>query len=152
VKTAKENIIEVLGGKKMIFLENGGELDNGLDRLQEFMATNGLENTVLLYLQKLELDNIIQQINQHDGIIFQTQWVYKISKDLKEYMFSLKAKKIVVECCICDPTWYYKPEGIAHDLYIVKPSEEWEEKHGREWEFYEITDKPYWDYKNKFNK
>lgn len=152
MKTAKQNIIKVLNGKRMLFLENSNELDNGLDRLELFIKANGIKYSTLFGISKKPLEDTIKQIQAHDGIIFQTQWVYQISRDIKEFMFGLKDKKIVIECCICDPSWYYKPEGIAHDLYMLKPTEEWEENYGREWEFYKITDKPYWDYKNKFDK
>lgn len=152
MKSAKENLIKVLTGKKMLFLENDNGLSNDAGRLANFMDNSGLHYNTLFDLRNIPFYDIIAQIESADGIIFQTQWVYSISTQIKKFMFALQTPKIVIECCLADPSWYYIPKNIVHYLYILKAYEPWEEEGGREWEFYKITNKPYWDYKNKFNK
>lgn len=100
-------------------------------------------------LSSLTLEEIKKNIDEHDVIVFMTQWVYDISKKIAEYMFSLKTKKVVIEVYIYEPTWYYKPKTI-HDVYIYshQKSKFSEDKI----KFYKLSNKPYWDYKNEFNK
>lgn len=138
------NIVNTLRGKKVLFLENDNELDNGLDEFQRILEANDIEHKILFDLSSMNLQEIAKEINNHDAIVFMTQWVYDIAKKLKDYMFSLTEKKIVIEAYINTPTWYYKPKTI-HDVYIYSCM-------GKESEnFYKLSNKPYWNYKNNFN-
>lgn len=151
MKTAEQNVAETLKGKKVLFLENGGSLDNGLDCFEEILIANNIEYKALFVLKEMPLEEVIKNINEYDCIVFMTQWVYDISKQLKDYMFSLEEKKIVVEVYLSDPTWYYKPKS-AHDVYIYSCIRQWKDDEKQYEKFYKLSQKPYWDYKNKFDK
>jgi hypothetical protein len=85
--------------------------------------------------------------------VFQTQWVYDISKKLLEYVKSIPKKKIVVECYIYEPTWFYKRQhGSKHDVYVYSCDVLFGEENKENETFYKLTNKPYWSYKNEFNK
>ncbi len=142
IKTPAENILATLKGKKVLFLENDNSLDNGLDVFQEILQAGNIEHKVLFGLSKMNIEDIIAHITEYDAIVFQTRWQTDASLSLSEYMFALETKKIVVEVFLGDPTWYYKPKS-AHDVYIYNHILNW---------FYKLSDKPYWDYKNEFDK
>lgn len=151
IKTPTENIIKTLKGKRILFLENGSCLENGVEEFERILKGAKIEYTILFNLSKVPLNEIVKAINEHDGIIFMTQWVYDVSRKLKEYMFSLKEKKIVIEAYISEPTWYYKPKTI-HDVYIYSCMVPWGRAEKETEKFYKLSKKPYWDYKNKFNR
>jgi len=138
-----------------LFLENDNGLYNGLDAVEELLQQNSIEYSCLFDLKEVPFETIIDQIGKHDAIVFQTQWVYEISHKLKEFMFASKDKKIVIECCICDPSWYYQPKAVVHDVYFVKaPHYSFEKGEDQDlfWQFKKLSNKPYWDYKNEFDK
>jgi hypothetical protein len=144
---AEQNIVKTLQGKTLLFVENDNGLYHGLDRFKHLLKRNGIEYKILFEVGKKPLDKVLKAIQKHDGIIFQTQWVYEVSTKLKEYMFSLKDPKIVIEVPVGDPTWYFKPAGVPHDVYIFKTDEM-----SKEDEFYKLReDKAYWNYENGFD-
>lgn len=148
IKKPHENVIDTLNGKRVLFLENDSVLQNGLDRFEDILKSANIDYTVLFELSEMNVDSIIEAINSHDAIVFQTQWVYDISKTLFKYIKGLEEKKIVVEVYIHNPTWYYQHNhGSIHDVYIFKHDAIFSEDF-----FYKITDEAYWDYKNQFNK
>lgn len=151
IKTPEQNVIKTLTGKKVLFLENDNSLGNGLNEFENILKRGNIQYKILFSLSEMEVEDIIKEILSHDAIIFQTQWVYPISRKLSEYMFSLKEKKIVIECYISEPTWYYKPKAV-HDVYIYHVMTLWGEAEKDTEAFYKLSEKPYWDYKNKFNK
>lgn len=80
------------------------------------------------------------------AIVFQTRWLYNISKDLLAYATSMSSKKIFIEVYISEPTWYYSSQhGTHHDVYIYSSIA------GVIETFYKLTEKPYWDYENGFD-
>lgn len=148
IKTPQENIVLVLNGKKVLFLENDNGLYHGLDNLEDILKQNSIEYTCLYEVSTLPMEQITKAIAEHDAIVFQTQWVYEVSKKLLQYMTALKEKKIVIECYVgTDPTWFYKPD-VVHDVYVLSASDlDWT------WRFVKLhKTKPYWDFKNKFDK
>ncbi len=152
IKTPTENILKTLNGKKILFLENASSLMNGVDCFEDRLKENKIKYKCLFNLKELPFEKIIKEISKHDCIVFQTQWVYKTSKDIKDYMFSLKEKKTVIEIYIGEPTWYYKPKS-AHDLYIYTSYRPWKDDPIKNEKFYKLSvRKPYWDYKNEFDK
>lgn len=153
LKTPTQNVIKTLTGKKVLFLENDNGLNNGLDEFERILQSANIEYTVLFDLSEKPLDEIIKAINECDAIVFMTQWVYKIANILFDYIKSLPEKKIVVEVFISEPTWYYKSQhGSKHDVYIYSCQMYFGEAEKDTEEFYKLTNKPYWDYKNGFNK
>lgn len=149
MKTAEENIIDTLKGKKILFLENDTELpDNGPMELKELLNRNKIKSKELLDIDQLPLTKIQKAIDKTDVIIYQTQWVYEIASTLKKYILSLTTPKIIIECYISEPTFYYQLDGIPHSMYIFKKDYE----NGRGAKFYKLSDEPYWNYENKFDK
>lgn len=152
IKSPSENVVDVLKGKTVLFLENGDSLENGLDEFERILQGAGIEYTILYGLSELPVHEITTAINTHDAIVFQTCWVYDISKKLLEYVRNMYSKRIVIECYINEPTWYYASQHESkHDVYIYscpvifgEPDKEYEC-------FYKLTEEPYWDYKNKFD-
>ena len=153
INTPTQNVINTLKGKKVLFLENSNELDDGVDAFERILKSANIEYKVLFELSEIPLHVITDEINNHDVIVFQTQWVYDISKKLFHYVKSLPEKKIVVEVYISEPTWYYKQQhGSKHDVYIYSCQVYWGEDDKETETFYRLTNKAYWDYKNNFNR
>lgn len=151
VKTPRENLLNVLQGKKVLFIENDHGLYNGLERLEDFLKENKIEYKCLFDVQKMPFENIVKAISENDAIVFQTQWVYEIARKLSQFLQDYKEKKIVIEVPVgADPTWYYLPKGVVHDLYFLQLANK--DTWYQEDKFLKITDKPYWDYENNFDK
>lgn len=148
MKTAKENIIENLKGKRVLFLEGDNGLYHGLEQIEQVLKEAAIEYKALYNVRQLPIREIIESINEYDAIIFQTQWVYEISEEIKKFAFGMTTKKIFIECYISEPSWYYKPD-VIHDVYIFKGTLRYLDD---EMKFYKLSEEPYWDYKNKFNK
>ena len=149
MKTTKENIINTLMGKKVLFLENDNYLDNGLETLESVLKDAGIQYTVLFNLSKLPIQQVLDEINTHDCIVFQTQWVTSISHKLLEFVQSLPEKKVVIEVYINEPTWFYHMELFGHhEVFIYKQ----DKHHLLPACFYKLTNIPFWNYKNKFDE
>jgi hypothetical protein len=149
MKTAVQNVINTLKGKKVLFLEGDNGLYHGLDRIEKILIEEGIEYKALFEVRSLPMTDIVAHINEYDAIIFQTQWVYEVSQEIKRFAFGMKDKKIFIECYISEPTWYYKPK-VVHDVYIFKGPLKWQSD--EDIRFYKLSQKAYWDYKNKFNR
>jgi len=151
VNTPTQNIFKTLNGKRVIFLENSNGLYHGLDVFENILKERGIKYKILLNLSQLPIDRVLKDINNTDVIVFQTQWVYPISNKLFEYISSLKKKKIIVEVPVGNhPTWDYKPKGIIHDVYWYRYLDEGDDR--KKEGFYKLSRKPYWNYKNQFDK
>ncbi len=151
MRTPEQNIIKTFKGKKLLCIENDNGLDNGVDTFQQILEKNGIEHRVIYDASNVPIEEIIAAIDWCDGIFFMTQWVYEISKKILEYVRNYQRPLDIIEICISEPTWYYKHQAGAdqHNIYWYrKPldySEDWER-------FFKLSNKPYWEYKNKFNK
>lgn len=149
MNTPAENIVSTLKGKKALFIENDNGLYYGLDQFERILKENNIEHTILFDVSNKPIETVLEAITKHDCIVFQTQWKIEISNKLLEYVKNLKDKKIIVEVYINEPTWYYKKQhGSKHDVYIYNFNEGFPENES----FYKLTNKPYWEYKNQFNK
>jgi hypothetical protein len=153
IRTPTENVNNTLRGKRVLFLENDTRLDNGLEVLEGILKSAEIEYTILFNLSDLPLSDITKAINEYDTIVFMTQWIYDISKKLLAYVESLPEKKTIVEVFIDEPSWYYaKQHGTKHDVFVYSCQSYWGDPDKDTEKFYKITDNPYWDYKNKFDK
>ena len=150
MKTGIENFLETVKDKTILFIENDNGLYNGLDIIEETLIENKIKYNCLFDVSSLPVEYIKKQIECADVIIFQTTWTYEVSKQIHDFIASIKNdNKIIIENYINEPSWYYKPD-VIHDVFICKtPIETWEDM---EWEFYKLSDDPYWDYENKFDK
>lgn len=155
MNTPEQNIIKTLKGKKVLFLENDNSLEHGLDEFERILKKANIEYKVLFDLSEKPLDEVKRAIDECDALVFQTRWVYEITKQLFTYVKGLTEKKIVVECYIKDPTWYYSSQhGTHHDVYIytcfTHRGKAIDREHSEK--FYKLSKKAYWDYKNEFDK
>ena len=150
MNTPSENIVNTFKGKRVLFLENDNILPYEVEAFKNILEENGIEHTILYCLDsEYSLEDIVTAINQHDAIVFMTQWVYEISKKLFEYVASLTDKKIIVQVYISEPTWFYSSQhGTIHDVFIYTIVKDFEDTES----FYKLTEKPYWDYENNFDK
>lgn len=145
MKTPAQNLYDTLNGKKVLFLENDMCLTYGVDKIRDLLKEKNIEYTILYDLSNVPLSDIENNILEHDAIIFMTTWKTNIAHELSDYMFSLRDSKIVIEVYIHEPTWFHRPKNVAHDVYIYSNLDGTEE-------FYKLSDKNYWEYKNEFNK
>lgn len=146
METAQQNLLSVLKGKNILFLERSDELPTYLQTIQDFLVDNGVENDILADVSNVSFEAIAASINKADVIIFQTQWDNEVVRKLYPYAKTMTAKKIFIECYISQPHWYFKPK-VIHDVYIIKIG-----MYDDLWKFYKLSSKPYWGYKNNFNK
>jgi hypothetical protein len=153
INTPTQNVINTLTGKSVLFLENDSSLENGLNEFERILKSSNINYKALFDLSELPIKTITDAIDSYDVIVFQTQWVYDISKKLFEYVKSLPEKKVIVEVYIYEPTWHYKKQHKSkHDVYIYSCEVMFGEAMKDTEEFYKLTNKPYWEYKNKFNR
>ena len=150
IQTPRQNIIDTLKGKKVLFIENDNGLYNGLDAFEIILKNSKIKYKCLFEADQIPIEKIIKNILTHDAIVFQTRWVYPVSHKLRDYMFGLQEKKIVIECFIHEPSWYYKPD-VVHDVYIYSYDKLDNDDGNSGHRFYKLSDAPYWDYKNQFD-
>lgn len=141
VKEIKDNIVnkellKVLFNKNVLFLENDNSLTDAVGNFEIWLRHNKIQYNGLFSindLAKLEggFEYIKQQIDWYDVIAFQTTWTYEVSRVIEKYLRALKNKKIIIECYIYEPSWFYKPKGIRHDMYALASNDEKMD----EWEF-----------------
>jgi len=152
MKKATENIVVTLTGKKVLFLENGTGLEECSNEFKKLLDARRIENKILEDIAEIDFNIVLDEINKADAIAFETQWVYDISKKLFDFMLKSKDKKIVIECYVNEPTWSRKPKSV-HDVFIFTCDPvSIELGGGTPYEFYKLSNKGYWDYKNGFNR
>lgn len=157
MKTAAENLLDVVTGKQVLFLENDDGLCLDLNHIETYLQVNKVDTIALCNLSEVSFDKILEAINNADVIIFQTTWVTEMSTKLSDYIYQLKDKKHIIEVYIDKPTWYYKPRRIPHDVYVMQANgwmfdPMYEDDPVGYWKFYKLRlHKPFWEYKNKFD-
>ena len=116
-----KNMLKLFKGKRILFLENDYSLpeDSG-ENLARWLIEQKIEHNALYNLEALPFDYIMDQIQWFDVIVFETTWTYDIAKKLFDAITKMSRKKIFVEVYIDKPSWYRKPKGIVHDLYIIQ--------------------------------
>lgn len=119
MKTASENLLGVVKGKFILFLENEEDLSIDLQHIGTFLTENKLDYKALNDLPNLDFEVIAEAIRASDVIIFQSTWVAAIVSKLHEFFTSLKDPKHIIEVYTDRPHWFYKPE-TAHEVYIMR--------------------------------
>lgn len=153
MNTPTQNIIETLKGKKVLFLENSNSLEYGLKEFEKILKEANIKYKTLFKLQDLQPPIIMEAIDNYEAIVFQTTWKTSISREIYDYVGSLSEKKIIVECFLKEPTWYYASQhGTHHDVYLYSCPVFYDKVKKEEEEFYKLTEKAYWNYENKFDK
>lgn len=118
-----KKMLKVFSGRRVLFLENDYTMHDSVGNFWLWCRENKIEHNCLYNVGKLPVDYILEQLDWFDVIAFQTQWVSEKSHLLKEAISKLKDKKIVVECYISQPTWFYKPK-VVHDVYVLDSHDE----------------------------
>jgi len=120
-----KDMLKLFAGKRILFLENSNSLHVGVGNFEIWLRENKMEFNALFDVGSLSMDYIKGQIEYFDVIAFQTTWTYEVSRNISEFLKKSKDKKIIVESCIGkDPTWFYKPKGVVHDMYMLQPFSE----------------------------
>lgn len=119
-----KSLLKQFKGQRLLFLENDFTLNHAVGNFFKWCIENKIEYNVLFNLKHLPIDYIIEQVGWFDVIVFETQWVDDNAKELQSKISSLKDKKTVLECYIHEPTWFYKPKGIKHDVFVLSSNDE----------------------------
>ena len=117
-------MLKQFSGKRILFLENDFTMHNSIGNFWLWCRENKIEYNCLYNVRKLPIEYTLEQIEWFDTIAFQSQWVYEETFKLKEAISKMKDKRTVVECYISDPTWFYKPKGIVHDVFVLDSHDE----------------------------
>lgn len=151
---AETNILKSFKGKRILFLENSSCFDEygGQEEFVAILDKLNIEHTDMFSISEdYTIEQIKEAILEHDAICFMTQWVYEIAGTIRDYMFQLQSPKDVIEIYINEPSFYYAPE-TCHTVYIYTCDTYFGEAEKETEKFYKLSDKPYWDYKNKFDE
>ena len=124
VKEFKNNevnkkLLKEFSGRRILFLENDFTMHNSIGNFWLWCKENKIEYNCLYNVRKLPIEYTLEQVDWFNVIAFQSQWVYEESFKLKEAIAGMKDKKTVVECYISEPTWYYKPKNVVHDVFVL---------------------------------
>lgn len=134
-----EAILEVCRGKRIAFLENGTSLDDECSALAKLFVEAKIKFDCIFDIEKKGFVDVLTQCRNVDVIIYQTTWLYPVSKELKKAFMSIKEiefKKSFIEIYVNEPTFDSKPEKIIHDMYILNNYRLEIEK----WEFHKLRE------------
>lgn len=140
-------LLKLFKGRDVLFLENSISLHDAVGNAERWMIENKIKyNSIFSIgdLGKLEggVDYIMERIRESDIIVFETTWTYEISHILHEKIAAMKDKKTVVQVYIHEPTWWYKPKGVKHDVYVFSSCDEDMDT----WELHKLRlNKPIWE-------
>lgn len=157
MKTASENLLGVVKGKFILFLENDEDLSIDLEHIETFFKENKLDYKALNDLPNLDFEVIAEAIRASDVIIFQTTWMAAIVSKLKQFILALKDPKHIIEVYTDQPHWFYKPD-TPHEVYIMRTNSHlfdpiFEGDPLPYWELHKLHPTiPIWKFKNKFDK
>lgn len=118
--TNQQKLSKLLSGKRILFLENDYGLYHGLDWIEEWLIDNKVQYNCLYNLQELPLGYITEMLGWYDALIFQSQFVYSKSRDLRDYIIKSRDKKLIIEAAGYKPHFEEKPRGIIHDVYTIR--------------------------------
>ena len=157
MKTASENLLGVVRGKFILFLENDADLSIDLEHIELFLKENKLDYKALNDLPNLDFEAIAEAIKASQVIIFQSTWTAAIVSKLNEFFIGLKDPKDIIEVYTDRPHWFYKPD-TAHEVYIMRTNSYlfdpmFESDPLPYWELHKLHPSiPIWKFKNKFDK
>jgi hypothetical protein len=142
-----KQLLKLFAGRDVLFLENSIGLHDAVGNLERWLIENKVKYNAIFSigdLGKLEggVDYIMERISESDIIVFETTWTYDISKILEKKIAAMKNKKIIVEVYISEPSWWYKPKGVKHDVYVFSSEDEDMDN----WDFDKLRlNKPIWE-------
>lgn len=155
----KKELKKLLKGKRILFIEGDNGLYNYVGEFEKFLVRNKIPYHTILNAGEMSLKGIQKLVNAHDVIVWQSQYVSQTALDIMDLLFNDKLTtpqgqgasieqypqnaKILLECYIVDPLYWYKPKGLKKRLMGLT------NLHGNEehWELYEFKDdhKPIWE-------
>jgi len=155
IENVQDFLIKELKGKEILFIEGDIFLTNSVEKLANFFIENQIGYNTILNAGEMSLKGIQEMVNNYDVIIWESQYVTETADNIMGLLFSDKltrweaqganVPKILIECAIGDPLYYYKPDTKKRFWYMTSISR----SSGREWKLYEIEkEKPYWSKKD----
>ena len=146
----KNKMLDVFKGGRTLFLENDYDLYHTDKGLGDFLLDNKCDFNVLARVDMVSIEYVIEMVEWHEVLAFQTQWVYENSFIIREALMKHKFSrpKKVVECCLGEPTWYNPPKNLGndHEFYTFSNGASDYDESTEDWEFYMLRkDKMPWD-------
>ena len=129
LETIKENeinrrLLKEFSRKRVLFLEDDYTLHSSVGNFWRWCVHNKVEHNTLFRIGELPSEYVMEQVLWFDVICFQTTWTYDVSRKLKGLISQMRERKTVLECYIHEPTWFYKPKGVVHDVFVLACNEE----------------------------
>lgn len=115
-KYLKSKLKKLFKDKRVLILENDFTLSHQIKVFYKFLNECGIETNCIYDLKEVPLSYIKEQIAWFDVIVFQSQFVYENSYQIRDYCISMTNPKCFVECYAGDPNIEYNPSKI-HTLY-----------------------------------
>lgn len=120
-----------------------------IERRSAIAKEHKLKYHTILDISNANFESVLRQIKHHDVIVWESRYVYDISRKLEGLMGDINIpRKILIECYISEPRWWYKPKGVHHDIYILNSHSIEEGIEGMDdWKFYNLKydEKAIWD-------
>ena len=139
----KKALNDICKNKELLFIENDPSgLYNAVGNFEEFCLENKIKYHTVLDASKVEFKSLLEQIELHDTIVWESTYSTELSQNLLELISSKRFhSKKLIECYIHKPAFYYKPD-THHRVFLLNSYGD-----GEDWEFYELKEdeKPIWD-------
>lgn len=147
--TVQYNLATTFKGKNVLFIENDYGLTPGLQHLRFLFSQYKIRYIELYGVGNTNADAVASliKIGDIDGIAFQTTWTYESSHNFRKAILEIQKPLLILESYVAEPTLYYAIEDSPHTFFIYKHSNE-ERRH----KFYKLSQNPYWNYENGFDK
>lgn len=110
-----QKLKNIIGNKKILFIENSSFLDNSIGNFYHWTIEEGIDSFCLFSIKNIPLDFIKAKIIEYDVIAFQSQFVYQNSLLLKDFVTELQIEKTIIGCSISHVI-SYNPSKI-HTFY-----------------------------------
>lgn len=93
-----EEIRSVLGGKKILFLENDGILSYSVGNFYRWTLENNIDSFCLFHIRHLPKEFVASKIIEYDVIAYQTTYTYEETRNLVKFVIELPFPKTIIEC------------------------------------------------------
>lgn len=117
-----KSLLKLFDGQRILFLENDNGLYNSVGNFETWLVENKIRYNALFDVSNLSMDYIKGQIEWANIIVFETTWTYEVARNIENFLTAYKDKKIIMECYIHEPSWWRKPKGVIHDMYVLQSS------------------------------
>lgn len=115
-----KQIKSAVGNKKILFIENDNNFSYGIGDFYQWTLKNNVDSFSLFSSRTLPKEYVISKIIEYEVIAFQSTFTYEESRDLVNFVLSLKDKKTIIQIPIGNEQFfYYKPKDVVHDIYVL---------------------------------